>query len=54
MSLFLVNMNFILICLQLLINLNSTSESSGSYIDNVRSTHVTATVFFMSQIMLYM
>ena len=45
MSSFLVNM-FILICIPLLINLNSTSESSGDYIDNLRSKHITATMFF--------
>ena len=43
MSSFLVNMNFTLICLWLLINLNSTSESTGDYKDNLRSKHVTAT-----------
>ena len=53
-SSFLVNMNLILICRRLLINLKSTSESSGDYTDNLRSKHVTATVFFLkSQIMLY-
>ena len=36
-SSFLVNMNFILICFWLLINLNSTSKSSGDYIDNPRN-----------------
>ena len=38
--------DFYLICLRLLINLNSTSETSGDYIDNLRSKHVTATVLF--------
>ena len=38
-------MNFILICLRLLINLNSTSESSGDCKGNLRRKHVTATVF---------
>ena len=42
----LVDMNFILICFRLLINLNSTSESSGDYIDNLRSQHITAAAFF--------
>ena len=46
MSSFLVNMNSISICLRLLINLNTTSESDGNYKDNLRSRHVTATVFF--------
>ena len=45
MSSFLVNMNFILICLQVLKNLDSTSDYSRNYIDNLRSKHVTATVF---------
>ena len=53
MSSFLVNMIFISICLPLLIDLNSTSESSNDYIDNLRSKHVTATVF-LSHIMLYL
>ena len=52
-SSFLVNIVSILICFRLLINLNSTSESSGDHIDNPRSKHVTVTVFLMLQIMLY-
>ena len=44
MSSFLVNMNFILIYLQLLIK--STSESNGDYRDKLKNKHVTATVFF--------
>ena len=46
MSSFLINTNFILICSQLLINLNSISESSGDYIDKMRIKHVTTTVFY--------
>ena len=46
MSSFMVNINLISICLRLPINLNTTSESDGDYIDNLRSKHVTATVFF--------
>ena len=45
MSSFSVSMNFILICLWLLINLNSTSGSSGDYINNLKSKHVTTAVF---------
>ena len=44
-SSFLINMNFILICLQLLINLNSTSDSIGDYIDNLRSYSDSYSVF---------
>ena len=46
MSSFLVNINFILIYLGLVINLNSTSGSNGDYINNLRSKQATATVFF--------